>query len=127
MLRRSVFISGEENDKFSFEDKRLPRCFALHTQGSVLPFRDTGCIFSEDLVLEKNIHFVLLLAGTGSVLNSMECELEKSWQICSNAGSPYLAGASKVTSSAYPKTPKNVPPIWQPKPEALRLARSVSR
>ena len=36
-------------------------------------------------------------------------------------------GASKVTSSAELNAPQKVPPMWQPTPESLRLARRVSR
>ena len=66
--------------------------------------------FSGELFLEKNKHLVLLLAGTGSVLKSMECEDEKSSHMFSMICKACLDGASRVTSSAYPKAPPKDPP-----------------
>ena len=77
----SVFVSGEKEVRFNLEDRWFPRCLAVDTQGRVSPFRVTFVICSEVLFLEKKRHFVLLLAGTGSVLNNMECEVENSSQI----------------------------------------------
>ena len=70
--RISVLVSGEKEEKFSLEESWLPRCLAVVTQGKVSPFSVTFMTCSEDLFLEKNKHLVLLFAGTGSVLNSME-------------------------------------------------------
>ena len=71
------------------------------------PFKVTFLICSEVLFLKKNKHLVLLFAGTGSVLNSMECVDEKSSQMFNMICSACLEGASRVSSSAYPKAPLN--------------------
>ena len=70
--KMSVLVYGEKEEKFSLEERWLPKCLAVATQGSVFPFSFTFMTCSEDLFLEKNKHLVLLLAGTESVLNSIE-------------------------------------------------------
>ena len=97
---KSVLDSKEKKPVFNLVDRWLPRCLEVLTQGSKSPFSVIFSTWPETLSLEKNRHFVLLFAGTGSVLNSIEWEVANSSQIFNIIWRPCLEGESRVTSSA---------------------------
>ena len=83
----------------------FPRYLACSIQGRGFPSSNRGSGMNLLGFFEHIIPFVLLLAGSGCLLNTMLCSSTSLCAISSISWRPLLDGLKKKRSSAYPKQP----------------------